>query len=145
MLQSPGKNQLTKTMLSTRPAIASLQHLITPSLHFLRKSRRRKRLGLFARAADQKIRSQFTDRRASRHAMPAETGGPKEILYPRVPADDKAPIGSQRAKTRPASADADGGKARHKSFDFFCQQFLNAAVDRRIAGRKLGLITGTKK
>src|ERR1700752_367733 len=33
MLQSPGKNQLAKTMLSRRPAIASLQHLITPSLH----------------------------------------------------------------------------------------------------------------
>ena len=77
--------------------------------------------------------------------MPAETGGPEEILYRRVPTDDKAPIGSQGAKTRPASADADGGKAGHKSFDFFCQQFLNASVDRRIARRQLGLITGTEK
>src|ERR1700752_765345 len=77
--------------------------------------------------------------------MPAETGGPEEILYPRVPNDDKAPIGSQRPKTRPASADADGGKAGHKSFDFFCQQFLNASVDRRTARRQLGLIKGTEK
>ena len=123
---------------------ASLQHLITPSLHS------------YANLSGANG-SDFCP--ARRSADPPPTHRPPSWSSCHARRDRRprkiSTFGSQPMTKRPSGVKVrkpaqprlmlTADKRRHKTFDFFRQQFLNAFVHRRIARRQLGLIAGTEQ